>query len=460
MERSKVVAFQQGSSFSLLGLAIVLVLIANIIFAVTNDSRVQAYSVRVDGKEIALVSDNKQLQEVVDELKEESKEIGDKVVIPKVEFVRTKADANLVQANEEVEKQLADILEPEIEGFALEVNGQVKVVFSSEEEAKTTLNEFKLAVAGKNSDWVTKASFEEDIKVTPVKVAPEKLMQVDEAVEYLKTGGVKAKIHKVKSGENLWTIARANDMRVAEILKANPGLDEEKIQIDQELKLVQTEPVVNLVATFEKTVVEPVGFETKTQKDSRLTKGQQKVLTPGKKGEKEVTYKVVIKNGDTVEKEVLDAKILKKPTTQVVAQGTKRSRAIMVASRGDGGGSGDLVWPARGSITSGYGQRWGRAHTGIDIDGDTGDPIYAAASGKVIHVGWYYEYGKTIIIDHGNGFTTLYAHLSDYDVSEGDEVSASTRIGDMGNTGRSTGSHLHFETMVNGAKKNPMNYLR
>ena len=118
-----------------------------------------------------------------------------------------------------------------------------------------------------------------------------------------------------------------------------------------------------------------------------------------------------------------------------------------------------LIWPARGPVTSEYGYRWGRLHAGIDIGAGTGAPIYAAKSGQVIQAGSMGGYGNVVVIDHGGGFTTLYAHQSRIATSNGASVSRGQVIGYVGSTGHSTGPHLHFETRVNGEPQNPRRYL-
>ena len=122
------------------------------------------------------------------------------------------------------------------------------------------------------------------------------------------------------------------------------------------------------------------------------------------------------------------------------------------------GGSG-VAWPTNGSVTSGFGYRWGSLHAGIDIANGTGTPIRAAKAGTIILAGWNGGYGNCIVIDHGGGFSTLYGHMSRLRASDGQRVSQGDLIGDMGSTGNSTGSHLHFETRVNGNPQDPTRYL-
>ncbi len=143
--------------------------------------------------------------------------------------------------------------------------------------------------------------------------------------------------------------------------------------------------------------------------------------------------------------------------TRLIAE-QERARRGQVVSTGPVSASG-LVWPLRGVVTSEYGQRWGRLHAGIDISAPTGRPIVAAQSGRVIHSGWMGGYGNTVVIDHGGGFTTVYAHMSRVAAGNGSSVSRGAVIGYVGSTGNSTGPHLHFETRVNGNPQNPRRYL-
>ncbi len=124
-----------------------------------------------------------------------------------------------------------------------------------------------------------------------------------------------------------------------------------------------------------------------------------------------------------------------------------------------------VAWPADGGLTSTFGPRVHpilggvRQHQGIDIDGDTGDRIRAARSGEVILAERRGGYGNTIVIYHGLGYSSLYAHLSQISVSVGEQVSSGDRIGSMGSTGLSTGPHLHFELRIDGTAVDPLPYL-
>ncbi len=118
-----------------------------------------------------------------------------------------------------------------------------------------------------------------------------------------------------------------------------------------------------------------------------------------------------------------------------------------------------FIWPLNGSVTSYFGPRWGRMHTGIDIDGYSGQPIVATKEGQVVLASYYSGYGNAVIIDHGGGYATLYAHMSEFNTSNGAYVKQGDVIGYVGCTGSCTGDHLHFEVRVNGEPVDPMPYL-
>ena len=118
-----------------------------------------------------------------------------------------------------------------------------------------------------------------------------------------------------------------------------------------------------------------------------------------------------------------------------------------------------FIWPAIGELTSPYGYRWGKLHAGIDIANDIGTTVRAARGGLIVFAGWESGYGYTVIIDHGNEYSTLYGHLNGFAISPGQYVQTGQFIAYMGNTGNSTGPHLHFEVRVSGKPVNPGGYL-
>ena len=149
-----------------------------------------------------------------------------------------------------------------------------------------------------------------------------------------------------------------------------------------------------------------------------------------------------------------------------VASLEREQAAVLARLRGGSGvagpirqGSGQLIWPASGSISSGFGMRWGRLHAGIDMPLPEGTGLRAADSGTVAIAGWVGGYGNYTCIQHGGSLSTCYGHQSSISVSVGQSVSQGQVIGYSGNTGNSTGPHLHFEVRINGSPVDPLGYL-
>ncbi|HVY55588.1 MAG TPA: peptidoglycan DD-metalloendopeptidase family protein [Thermodesulfobacteriota bacterium] len=167
----------------------------------------------------------------------------------------------------------------------------------------------------------------------------------------------------------------------------------------------------------------------------------------------ETLYRVAIMYGTTVEELISVNNIA--DYTDIPAGTMLRILGAVISS--------ELVWPLPGKISSGYGRRGSRYHWGIDIPAPNGTPIRAAADGLVLissdGMNGFSGYGRIVIIEHGKGISTLYAHNSRNDVKPGTCVRAGETIAEVGATGNATGSHLHFEVRKNGKPVNPLNYL-
>ncbi len=170
-----------------------------------------------------------------------------------------------------------------------------------------------------------------------------------------------------------------------------------------------------------------------------------------------------------LDKAEYDKEVSEQAYEEIMAASKEITNMIRRSQMGGGAatvtGSGAMIWPLNGPITSEFGWRthpiFGtqRYHSGLDIGGDYGLPIVAAASGTVIHSGWISGYGYTVILDHGGGITTLYGHNSSLSVDVGDYVSQGQTIAICGSTGNSTGPHCHFEVRENGEPVSPYGYL-
>ena len=140
------------------------------------------------------------------------------------------------------------------------------------------------------------------------------------------------------------------------------------------------------------------------------------------------------------------------------AAGAERTASASYSASTQVQSASGLIWPVAGPVVSPFGMRWGRMHEGIDISAPAGAPVAAAAAGTVISAGWMGGYGNLVVIDHGGGLATAYAHLSSIAVGGG-QVAQGQTIGYVGCTGHCFGDHLHFEVRVGGAAVDPLGYL-
>ncbi len=205
-----------------------------------------------------------------------------------------------------------------------------------------------------------------------------------------------------------------------------------------------------------------LAYETETEYDENESSSYEKVKTEGKNGETTVKIRVTYTDGVQTDAVVSEVKTTKEPVNEVVVKGSKDGEEASDSSNTSA--SGQFIWPLpyTHTVTSEFEWRWGRMHNGIDIadSGVYGQSIVAADSGTVTFAGFNDGgYGYYVLIDHGNGYQTLYGHASSLAVSTGQTVSQGDTIAYVGSTGNSTGPHLHFEILVNGEKTNPLNYV-
>ncbi|MGI5911302.1 MAG: peptidoglycan DD-metalloendopeptidase family protein [Syntrophomonadaceae bacterium] len=369
----------------------------------------------------------------------------------KVECKRSLVNRNNLLSFAEAQNKLKTSIEFKVPGAAIMVNGKTIAYLESKEAANKLLarikNEYSKTEPGEK---LVAISFAEKVTIKEEKISEDKLLSEDEAYSLICTGTENPEKYIVQEGDNLWLIARRNDMYVDDIVKAN-HLTSENLQLEQELILVKSKPYINVLTQVEGQKNEQIPYETEVIVDKNAP-SSIRVKNEGQNGEKRIVFRASKINGVIEEIDIIEEKILKQAINKVIVKGTQVTR---VASRG-GGGSGTLDWPTYGPIT----QYYGGSHTGLDIGGSTGQAIRAADSGYVSFTGYQGGYGNLVIVNHNNGIITRYAHCSSIKASYGQQVEKGQTIALLGSTGRSTGPHLHFEVLVNGAFKNPLNYLR
>lgn len=229
--------------------------------------------------------------------------------------------------------------------------------------------------------------------------------------------------YEVKEGDTLWAIAKKNGLSVEVLAAVNELRDQDRIHAGQVLKM-PSDCTVHRVQPGE--TVWDIARMYQVDIDA-----------------------IAARNGLTNIHSIIEGQRLYIPLAASRAE-TLPSRGLDIPP---------LAWPLAGNITSAFGLRDGRPHEGIDIAAEEGTPVRASAPGRVVFAGPRGTYGLTVIIDHGGGTRTLYAHCSRLLVAEGGMVDSTTVIALAGNTGRSTGPHLHLEVLKDGRPLDPLNYL-
>lgn len=279
--------------------------------------------------------------------------------------------------------------------------------------------------------------------------------------------------YTVKNGDTLSSIAAACHLTLAELRQLNTAVSKsdllhtgDRLIIRKSASLLQVRRYVQLTYT------EKVPFETKIRQNANHYVGEKYISTKGVNGEQEVVAQVEYTDGVETARTILKTTVTKKPVTQKVQVGSKTGSRPGSYVSGDGKYTGSFTWPVPRyhTITSYFGRRWGTVHQGLDISGYNvyGKAVVAADGGRVYAVnstskwgtGMFSGYGYAVIIDHGNGLKTLYAHCSKVVVRAGQKVSKGQTIAYVGSTGYSTGAHLHFEVRVNNTRVNPLPYLQ
>ncbi|NLT94273.1 MAG: M23 family metallopeptidase [Clostridia bacterium] len=355
-------------------------------------------------------------------------------------------------------KSFADSLK-KVKAYQFWVNNELWFTVPEKEKLEILLDEYKntyLEMIDEKAN-IKKVELVAETQIVEVEVHPDEIDTWEKAETMIYAKENEATVIEVQPGDNLWNLAKKHGLTLDELIALNLEIDPEKIYPGDKLIVKPFKPVLDVVIELENTVVETIPFKITQQKDNTMYKGEKKTLQEGVEGEKKVTYSIVMTNGYQTSLEVINEEILKEPVSAIIKVGTKTT-----VSRGGKVNYG-VVQGSR--ISSSYGYRihpiTGKRtfHSGVDIAASYGNGVYAYSSGKVVEARYNGSYGNNIVIDHGNGLKTRYAHLSKISVKVGQRVETGQRIGLVGSSGASTGPHLHFEVIKNGQTKNPLNYI-
>ena len=360
----------------------------------------------------------------------------------------------VADTSDEVLRQLTYMRDLNVKAWGIYADGRKVGAVQKKEDAADVLRKLeKKYSSGKKGAIIEKAEIQENIEVKKSNTDLSNVLSSDDMVEKLCTSEDIEKIHTIVADETLDSIAEQYRVSKEDLLMENEGIDPENLTAGDTLLIRKTGPPVTVRITEKRTYEQKIEFETEERRTDEMYEGDVEVKQEGKNGRERITERTVSINGDVTEKDELEKEVMRKAVKKIMIVGT--------AERPPSVGDGVYIWPMAGgyTLTSGFGRRWGRLHAGIDLATGVGNDVLAADGGIVTRSGYFGGYGLCVDVDHQNGQSTRYAHLSQSLVSPGDEVYEGQHIAESGNSGFSTGAHLHFEIHIGGSAVDPMPYM-
>lgn len=309
--------------------------------------------------------------------------------------------------------------------------------------------EFEDYVAG-----LTNIEYAEKIEVVEAYLLEDELNTVEEAVNLVTKEQETQIIYKVVAGDTLSQISLDNNIPMDELIAINDALENENtiIRVDQELVITVPEPELSIMWKEQQVYTEDYEAEVQYVPNDDWYTTQRVTLQEPSAGRRKVAAEIEYKNGQEVSREILKEEVYAEAVPKIVERGTKIPPTYIKPIAGGRLSSrfGARSAPTRGASTN---------HKGVDWATPIGTTVVASNAGTVVHAGWASGYGYAVYINHSDGRQTRYGHLSKVLVKVGQTVSQGERIALSGNTGRSTGPHVHFEIRINGNAVNPLQYL-
>lgn len=415
-----------------------------------------AYRVSVAGKQVGVVESLDEYRQIMEEVRTRAEEYWGCELIMNEKTVATRIRCWTPQAcPDSVRAGIEDMATYQTKGWAIVINDSTVAVVDKEKTALELLENVKAKyINNATNRTLLSVSLQEAVSLECVATNPESLADRDTVFALLTCGQEEVNTYVVKGGDTLSEISRSYSIPLATLRQVN-DISGDIIRVGQVLNLhtskallhVKTVEEVSTNAVIPRSVTYKINPDTSVKAD--------KVAEVGSDGTRQVVYQVVKVNGKEISRKQIRSKVTKEPQTKVILTGIG-------------------FWPAKpigmfrfpvngGKITSYFGApRSHGPHKGVDIANPRGTPIYAAAEGTVTTKTRVAGYGRCIVIQHSNGYSTLYAHLNDYSsaVRIGSFVRKGQYIGAVGNSGNSTGCHLHWEVRRNGVAINPLNFFK
>lgn len=394
--------------------------------------------------------------------------------IAELEAQKEKIDAQLDAVNDKI-SELQDQIDQE-ESYQAELTNQINLYKQQIQLLSDEIDSLEVEIDNKNAEI---QQLEADIAQLEEDIAA-KQVEIDETFEQFKTrmvalyqAGETSSLAMLLSSSSfadfvtnirLMQAVSASDEQLVDKLRTQKG-EQESIKTEAENTKAEVEDALAEVQAYEESVILQREEQKTAQSNLEVAYSKSKSAQEDLEdlqAQYEKDLEAAKAQDEAVENEIQAFYAEQARKAAAAAQQNSDGSAATSVPQVDAGNL-SFRWPLPGysTITSGYGPRWGSFHTGIDISGGGvyGASIVSAEAGTVILASTHYSYGNYVIVDHGGGYTTLYAHMSSIGCSVGDYVSKGQTIGYVGSTGNSTGPHLHFEVRINGSHQNPSSYV-
>ena len=313
-----------------------------------------------------------------------------------------------------------------------------------------------LAPYVEDNDDDTVTTFVQDVSLTEGIFFTDTIVDEDSLVEKI-TGLVEGEVwYTVVQGDSPSLIASKNGLRLRELYNLNPGLEGGGLWVGDQLLVSQAVPFLQVKEIVREVREVETSYTVERKQNASMNYGTTKTLQKGEKGLNKVTVDVTYVDGIPQSETVIETQVIREPVKEILEFGTYMPRVGNIAVSG----SGAFGWPTGGGvrISRGFAGQY-PAHNGVDIAGPIGTPIYASDDGVVVTAKYTnVGYGVYLIVDHGNGYQTVYGHCSALLVGYGEQVKKGQLIAKMGSTGNSTGSHLHFEIKSGNVRYDPYKF--
>lgn len=419
-----------------------------------------ALSVTVNGEELGIIADEKDFEEAQNEVRQRISLAGEapdihfspvytlRIVSEEDHYISPQAIADRLIASSHADLQ---------EAYGVYVDGEFIGAVADRDKISgrmaSELAEYAANLDNNVSDvyYTKEITYQEGIYLASSLSEPEKLLRVLTASE--KQEGS----YTVREGDSPQLVAAMYRMELEELEELNPDM-EEHFSVGTVLRVTTASRTIPIAYTKTMTVTNFINYSSVRVETSALNLGVEKVISKGVLGERTSEVQVVYVDGVEESREILSTVITKEPVPEQIGVGTYTPAPASINTVLNG--SGKFGWPVNGGYISDH-FGGARRHKGMDIAAPMGTEIYAAEAGTVYRAGWNSGgYGNYVIIDHPDGYRTLYGHCSSVVAYAGQEVEKGQLIAYVGSTGDSTGPHCHFEVRINNICQNPADYVR